>query len=409
MFRQLISGNYADALIGDAMPTIIHERLKTKDIFDCILKFSFDSKLLISNVNLLLGKQLYWEFVEIYATNADMSAKQLIKQLCEIFDKKFVLKIIDNEDLYVIEYNLQRICTIATLKLYKQYSINEFIAPIEFMLNDYSIQLMPPLLEVIYLYSNLYNPKLAEDWPKTLNVIQQLEVFIDKDLKALLTSFDKSDKIILSDAIISDSKQKNIKPLLLELVSNTNYLLLDYTLELSQILTIISKNTIEYDFQNISNYLTKFVPYGIIYHEQDIYIHRESLMKRYLFYITYNSDSIKKKHILTLYNNLSYELINYYIPTEKSYKIVDPITELRFIYINIWDRILLQRTQPNTKFKKDLTMLIAHLKHYKKLINIYEYKQNYTGIYIDINIKKKIKALSSPKLNKYAYYCYEVI
>lgn len=416
MFRQLISGNYAELLISNAMSTIIHERLKTKDIFDHILKFVFNSKLLVSNVNLLLGRQLYWELVEIYAMDADTSAKNLIKQLCKIFDKKFVLKIIDNENLYAIEYNLQRICTISTLKLYKKYSDTDIIMSMDFKLNNFSILLLPPLLEVIYLYNNLYNPNMAESWPSTLDTIQQLELFIDKDLKAIVASSDKTDKTVKTDkkvkvdAIASTNSKQNIKLLLINLVSNTSYLLLNHTIESSQILTIISKNTIEYDYQTISNFLTKLVPYGVIYHEQELLINREASMKRYLFYITYNNGAdIIKKQFLTLYNNLSYELINYYIPPEKSYKIVDPITELRYIYINIWDMLLLHKTHPNIKLKKNLTILIEQLQHYKKLINIYEYKQNYTGIYIDINIKKKIKALSDPKLNKYAYYCYEVV
>ena len=416
MFKQLLSGNYVEHMQKMAIPLIKESRLKNKDIFDCIINFVSKNNLLISNIKLLIGKQSYWEFVEIYSIDADTIAKQLTKLLCETFEYKFVLKILENENSYTIEYDVKKICTISSLKLYKKYSVDEFISPLKLTVGSNTILSIPPILEIIRLYRDLYNPKEAENWSNILNNIKILENILDKELsnnfalpKKKLNILDENhqDESHQDEKEIS-KKQIMIKQILLDFIVGSNYLLLEHTIKL-KVLTVISKNPIDFDFQIIMRHLGNFYKFGIVYHKKELFLHGEITMERYLFYIIYN-DGVKiiKKHILTIYNNLSYELINF-IESDK-YKVVDPITELRFIYVSIWDLIIAERIRPNkSKFNKNITHLFSLLIHYRKLINIYEYKNNYIGVYTDINITKKINALAKQNVGKYSYYCYEVI
>lgn len=419
MFEQLITNKYIKHLQETALPIIELDRSKDNNIYLYILDFINKSSLIISDVDLLLNKQLYWEQIHIYDVDANLTSKKLIKQLCETFGQKFVLKILDNEMQYAIEYNTKRICNINNFKLYKKYSIDKFLYPVQISVDNISILLIPPILEVIDLYKKLYNPNLADDWSDTLLIIQKLEVFVDNNFKEILLDKKNIKLLTVSDAHIhaqSDaklSKQRNLKQPLLDFFSNSDYLILDHTIT-NDTLIVISRNNIEFDFMSISDYLSTYISMGVIYQKKELYIVKESSMEKYLFYITYNDGAVvKKKHILTIYNNLSYELINFVpiVKYDKNYKVVDPITELRFIYIEIFELIISQRIHTNNKinFKQKLSEKLTQLKHYKQLINITEYKPNYSGTYIDINIDKKIKALLRPILHKSSYYCYDII
>jgi hypothetical protein len=418
MFEQLISCNYVKYLQETALPIIKTNNSANDEIYMFIVKFLNLNKLIISDIDLLLKKQLFWRQIEIYCINTDTISKQLIKELCETFSHQFILKILDNGKYYAIEYNTERICSIINLKVYEKYSIREFIAPVTFSVDNVDILLLPPLLEVINLYKQLYNPSMADEWVNILSTIHQLEIYVDKDLKTILSDISDSKQLDTDIVEKNDdklSKQQNLKEILLDFLNNSNYLILNHTMGPDNILGIISRNTIEFDFRIISNYLNNFVKFGITYQEKEIYIPRVNAMEKYDIYLTYNNGvTVVKKHILTIFNNLSYELINF-IPrviNNNNYKIVDPITEIMFIYISLWKHIISKRIREYKKkeFNKILLEKINTLNYYKNLINISEYKENYIGIYTDANISKKIKALKAPPMvDKSSFYCFEVL
>ena len=74
---------------------------------------------------------------------------------------------------------------------------------------------------------------------------------------------------------------------------------------------------------------------------------------------------------------MSYELINYY--TKDGFRLADPITQVKFTYISIWNSIIAQKIHGlNIKhfqtYLKDKNKIVNF---YKNKINIYEKKQNY--------------------------------
>ena len=453
MFKLLTDNKYSKSLADDAMPYIQIERLKYKAIFDYIIEFCSKEKLIISNIQLLTNTHEYWENINIYSIDSETVAKNLIQKLCNKFDKKFVLKITEWENSYSIEYDLRRLCNISLFKIHEKYDITDFINPIKHIVNDkYEIYLLSPLLEVILLYADLYNPTFASTWEELLIITKQLEIFVDKEFDNILvnglpnkninkTGGESAIKLVTKQVI--KPVEKNITNYVLDFISDTNYLLINdiayaidkmeevskfinsSTISSSKIIEIISKNSIEFDFKALTNYINKFIPNGINYKEELLFLPKEIRMSKHIFYIVYNN-GIKsiKEPFLIIYNNLSYELINYIdttIDNLGTFKTADPITQLRFIYISIYEHILqykisggshvTKNKQSKSINKNDLNSIftekIQMLKFYKNKINIYEKKLNYIGIYSDLNITKKNMNILNPNVNKATYYCFD--
>lgn len=405
MFEQLLACKYHEKLEVGAIPYIEAERNKNADIYTYILKYAEKNCILISEISLLLDKYKYWNDINMFDLDAANNANTLAKQLCKTFGNCFTLKILESDTKYHIEYNLKLVCTITSYKLYEKYSLNEFVAPVTKQLHGINIMLISPILEIINLYKIMYNPLQYENWQSVLKSTQQLEVLLDSNISQLLV-VSKTKLELHNDEI--KNKLNDLKKPILDFFSDTKYLILQHTI--GDVLSIVSQNVTEYDLTVLTNYLKEFTPLGIVHKERVLYLPREFSMKKTMFYITYNDGKIiKRKNILTIYNNLSYELINFvpFVLHGNNYKVVDPITELRFIYLEIWE-ILISQKPTKLKYMQILTNKFKQLQKYKKLINIVEYKKNYCGIYVDPIITKKMYALTQVQ-KKFSFYCYEII
>lgn len=450
MFKSLLTRHYISILEKNAMSYIKEDRFQFNDIYNHILEYISKQELLISNVKLLINKQDYWENVQVYTNNSDKVAKELFSQLCNKFDDKFMLKIIEWEDNYLITYDFRQVCTITSLKLYKKYAIDDFIDPVQITVNKNIILVIPPMLEIIKLYTELYNPSMASKWSSTLVLIKELESLIDVHINRILNSKYNKDTLLLSPSfehhlntsnkankaevqiIKHQSKTKHkthlqskqIIGLLMDYVADTNYLLLShksYLLDMNSdnkkkyidkltSIDIISRNDIECDFKSISNYLNNHMSNGLIYKEKYIFLPNERNIKKHALYIVYNvGDTPHKYHIMNIWNSLSYELINY-IPTtinSHEYKFVDPITEIKFIYISLWNNIILKKIskledKDNDKLIKEKQ---EQLQYYRERINIFEPKKNYIGIYVNLFVQRKKLSLLNQNVNKSIFYC----
>jgi len=406
MFEQLLACKYYEKLKIDAIPYIEIDRSQNSDIYNFILKYAEKNKILVSEISLLLDQHRYWDEINMFSTSADHNANTLTKQLCETFGNCFTLKIFDNDTKYNIEYNLKLVCTFTSYKLYEKYSVNEFVVPVVKKLNGINILLIAPLLEIINLYKILYNPLQYDKWQSTLKNIQQLETLLSASAAQLYIT-PKKQILELHDSE-QINKLNNLQKPLLTFFSDSQYLLLQHTLD--GVLSVVSKNTAEHDLQLLTNYLKEFSKLGIVYSERNLYLPREFSMKKTIFSTIYNDGKIiKKKNILIIFNNLSYELINFvpFVLHGNNFKVVDPITELRFIYLEIWE-ILISQKFTQLKFKQLVNKKFTQLQKYKNLINISEYKKHYVGIYVDTAVKKKLYTLTQPQ-KKVSFYCYEIV
>ncbi len=420
MFKILLENNYADTLRDNAKKHIKDERMQYKDVIYFILKFASDNKLLISNVDLLLGKQEYWDFVNIFALNVDENTKSLISQLCKTFKRLFFMKIVSEGHEYYIEYNLRRICTLNSIKPYKSYSLYDFISPVKQNVGDFIIYMFPYMLEIIYLYGNLYNPALASEWKNIYSDIKKMETYVDEDIARLLSQPKPKDQAYISSSGGNEKKcptnrcnQEHsqiieIKKMVIEFIKEGHYIMCDefYNLENpAGVIEVISPNA-EVDFKLLVNYISKFISYGITYKEKSIYLPKDSQMKKYNFYVEIPFvKNMKKKHFLTIYNNTSYELVNYY--EKNQYKYADPITQLKFAYLSIWSGNIVQKTH-RIHFDEFISFLKekkTNIDHLRKKVDIYELKKKYTGMYLPESISKKMTLTFTN--NKSNFYCHD--
>jgi hypothetical protein len=142
-----------------------------------------------------------------------------------------------------------------------------------------------------------------------------------------------------------------------------------------------------------------------------MYLPNDMVIRKNIIYLFYHDskDKMIQKPLIEVYNNTSYELINFKVAKPHGIRVADPITQIRFLYINIWTTIIAQKIYglEFEKFQAHIRHLIEILKFYRKNIDIYTTKKNYFGNYVDLNINKKIMLLDAPQ-TKSNFKCFEV-
>lgn len=399
MFEPLLENDYHKELIVKAQEFIIAERETYKAIIIEILTFANKNNLLISNIDLLLNTQEYWTYVDLFCINVESTAKALISLLCNKFDKIFLLKVFEKDLEYYIEYDLRKMCSLNAIKLYKQFTINDVINPVKFKVNEnIEIQLFPVLIEIIHLYNQLYDPGNADNWLETYGKIQQLTPLAHKELEHF--SIGKKENI-KEDLCFKEKNKENIRQLVLDFCKQEKYLIIDCKETVEAIVSNPQKV-----YESISNFLSKFVNYGISYKKRTLYIPKEFRLESYIYYFEIPCVSkVNKKQFLVLYNNTSYELINYY--EKNGYLYVDPIVQIMFDYIAIWNYILLKKIKilNDTKYNTIVNGRYNNILAAEKKIDLFEIKKNYVGNYIPMSVNKKL--VSKVGTNKSSYYCFE--
>src|SRR6476661_8767154 len=362
MFASLLHNNYASFLKKDAAIEINKDRKIYKEITKNILSFVTEENTVISNIDLLLGNNLV-ENLNVYADNDKIIedlTKNIMQNLCNKFGEEFLLKIIEWDFNYSVEYNLRNVCNIKNIynKLYtksdidlfekvKKYSIIKNILLDETNKNSLcKMHIYPPILELIKLYKDLYNPSKAAKWEELLEIILKIESIYelkhmlksdDKNLqsKKINTAIahkdkDKDNKNKDKDKDNKDSKSNKVKKssylnnivtsdIILNFILNGDYIFvgksayfLEHIINKSQkedmpILEIISKNDIQIDIRLLRTYFEKFIKDEIIYKEQSVNVPEEIMLKKYSIYTLNNSNNYT--HIMNIYNNMTYELI----------------------------------------------------------------------------------------------------
>ncbi len=423
MFEKLMKNDYSDELIRDAKKYIKQDRDSYNKIYEHIIDFCSKNKLIISDPDFLLDQREYWNSIKIFTTNPDTMSKNLLKELCEKFETEFILKIKDMDVLYAIDYNMREMCSFNLIKLYKKFTLYDFIDPVKHK----GIYLMPPFIEIIELYTRLYNPTEYDNWPELLETISKLNPSIDKYFKKIL-SIKNNDQLseLFSTHFTGknklQSKEKKVYPefmfikkILLKYINDSDYITVNNTaynietdIEDDSVIEVISKHNIDNDYKILSKYMDKETNYGIVFSTKELYIPGELLASKYVIYILVPiGKDFKKIHIMNIYNNMNYELVNYYI--KNGYKIADPITQMKFIYCSIWNSIIAQKVHGLNieDFHNYLREKIKFLDFFRSKINIYDKKENYDGVYINIQTEKKISALSGVPY-KSSYLCYEI-
>jgi hypothetical protein len=458
MFNLLLENNFVDEVLERAKVHVREERNKLEEVFDIILKYCKKYKALISNIDYLIGKHEYWEVIEIYSNESKSCSSDIFVGLCERFGEHFVLQAKEEENEYEIFYEIRKICSIYPFGI-----ADDTISETKFEDN----YVLPPEIELINLYSQLYNPKFASDWEKissnitlienklienglTENGLTENKLIETKSKKTAKVSAKNSTKTSIKTSIKTSAKNfetekksnskcdqilmrglMNLKIMIMDFLNKTDYILLGdvveklnncksidgICLEDLDVIEIISKNDLETDTKMLNNLVSKYSDYSMVVEEANLQLIKDYQAKKYVVsVIAKKGNKSTKIPIIFLYNNSSYELIPFQTFSNKkySYKIADPIVNVRFVYINLWRNKISSKTGKETseetseeigKSSISNKKLMDLLSYFSSKIDIYEVKSNYEGIFSDKIIEKKINLNQSAPMTK--FYCNE--
>jgi hypothetical protein len=405
MYQDLLSHNFVKYLQDKANIYIEIDRRKYDDVYNSIIEFVSKSKAILDDVDILIGEHVYWNcMISIYDEDPKNTTLNLMKVLCDKFEKKFLLKEIEIGKEYNIEYNRERLCAVS----YLEPKVNQAFKPVQRVINNITISLRPPIIDLMILYTDLYNPAKAKEWPTILKKIKGLSSLIDRDTYIKESMAEKKKPI-------EDKKAMSIGDLIYKFITDTDYILLNEINESSGfdnvIPSIISKNDIAYDFNSFNLYVKRFKDMTFTYSEQELYLPDPMfLLKKHIIYSTKNNGiKLDRVPILQVYNNMSYELIAYdnIVFKKNTFKVSDPISKLTFLYMDLYEATLLKSLFKKEYTKDYITSIFERIDINTSRINIYEKKSNYIGIYMDKGICKKKRALADPS-QKSIYYCHNI-
>jgi hypothetical protein len=394
----LLETDFIKRLTTDAKLEIQKNAAYLVPIFEHIVKYVKTHKLIIGDIKLLEGTFVYWDYVHIYTNDSPGIANGLMRDLCETFKDKLMMRATEWTNQFTIEYDYRGICNVYSLDG-MGYNVEEAIKRTPTIIND--LYMIPPILEIINAYGKLYNPKYIETWEEIHHTIKALEGLIER--KTLTPSVLKASKEAKKPSTIG-----KLSEIMIGYCTDTDFVLVGETAyeylniiksSSDQPIEIISKNDIEFDYKAINTYINRFTKTGIVYNTDPIMIPDEPILKRYHFYAMLNN---KRKHFLTIYNNTSYELISYSSLKidNGELKLADPILQLRLLYMKIWECYVSGKSCSSDIF--DI------IDFYRERINITEIKP-VIGIYIDPIVKRKMLNIENPNTGKYTFYCDSVV
>jgi hypothetical protein len=408
LYTNILKHNFIEYLNKQVEIVIQDDRRSNDDKYDFITKYISENKLMIDNVTILLNEHKHWEdIVQIYDENPKDIMETLVTELCKIFDKKFVLKEVIIAEEYHIDYELRRLCTAVVISP----DVKKILEPSIAYLGKSKITLIPPIIQLINLSTKLYDPAEAGKWPKILETIKKLHLLLDKD--ALISVVDNIKGGFLNKQSQKKGAAQPFIKKIYEFISDSDYILLDIpdTSGANDVIpSILSQMSIETDFRSINMFIKQSTSISLTYSEQDMYLSNfGNMIRKYIIYDTTNiGKKLKRIPLLYIYNNTSYELVNYTFATvgKCNFKIADPVTKLAFLYIDIWEATALKHHDHDKKY---LANLFESIDNIMEKIDIYDEKLNYFGIYIDKGIYKKTKLITNTNTQKLIQYCYDLL
>lgn len=362
-------------------------------VYKYILNFIKKNDLHLSNLNLLLGSEVEYNApLQIYAVDPMKISDSLFRELCKKFGGNYMLQVELTDKQYTINYITKTFIRISFAQSHEGTSILDFLAPIK--INN--IKMIPPLLELIDLYKQIYNPENADSWAELIQQANKIKKIADKNIKASEADLKKGGNKC-TDCV--DKKVKQVITLLMDFLKKyTDYILVDIPKPEVR-MSILSKNTIQTDFERINTYLSTYVgdDFTIIFKDKTTFLGKDMRIQRYSLYISIahsNEFSNSRIGFLDIYNNLSYELIPF--RNENGINIAHRWAQIRFYYINIWNAFTAYHLNV-IKYDKLQTILTKLRPYIDQSIDWYDPPVEYMGIYINEYQAFKQEMLKSGK------------
>jgi hypothetical protein len=434
MYKSFIE-HYYPLVKTKALECIKNERDSLRNVFEVILEYAKKEKVIINDIKLVLNMAKYRETIELYSNYPEKFSNEIMIILCSKMRTKFSIKTILEKKSYMISYNTRCIAQVNLLDL----SVNSVYNKVQHRCFK-NVIIAPPVIEIMEMYRKLYNLEHTDEWEDTLRDIKTIECLVNSSRNELGFNTDPE-----SAGCIGGGKVR-----ILELNDVCNY-----TSNLSMFKPYESKKTTSTSNNNSWNdakklalsyliekgvlfcgttgyYMEKKEPFDVIEciaEEDKEYVTKElgemfknsfkgAILESNTVYHNNPMNTMLKKEVFSLniegkcsplfcmYNNTSYELINY---TKKKHKgqevfVASETVQLYFLYNNLWNKVIDYYLDKLTKkeFLTHANEFLVMYQYYFDKIDIYEKKSMYKGTYINKNIFIKMKAQLSIK-KSYAY------
>ena len=383
IYDKLLKSEWYNSLTMETDKVINATYEKYKPYYEEILKFIKQNEYIISNLELLLGNDILLDKpLQIFVLDPVNVSSTLFRQLCNKFGKEFSMRTEIPEKHYSIDHITKHYIRISYINQFKNKSLIEYLTPVK--IKDFLV--LPPILELIDIYKNIYNPEYAEEWASMIDKVKIIKKITDNNIRQSIIDF-KGGKEDVSDRKKTEEILRSLKKILLQFLKEyTDYILINrYDNDTKNIL-ILSQNAILTDLDRINRYLAKQdSDYTIIYKKKNLFIGKDMRISKYTIYVVFaptNEFVNNQRPLLDIYNNLEYELVPYY-KDANGLRIAHDWVTIRFYYIEIWNILAAYQLEMLTydKFAKYTNNIFQQIDEMK--INWSEPPTEYMGIYIN--------------------------
>lgn len=447
MFSKILEDEtFIKSLHSNAADVITKERMKLSVIYTVIENFIRDNSFIISRPTLLYETKVNLtelDAITIYCENIFRNSNKLANLLCKELDAKsdnnenilesdlnprwLTLRTVAAHEQIDIFYDGRPLVIFRSINLYKNIPIFKLLIPMHSkcgIFTETPLLLLPPELELMNIYHQLYSPDKAEEWEDLLSIEYNLyEIFVKRKQELIGGAADCTKSII--------SNIETIKRLtVLDFLKNQPLILIgEWAIKLIEFgetgqpikdnfekVQILIDSPID-DFKELlENFLTTVTPYKCTFREEKLHTVDDGRLKKYTFYIgglCSVSGQKMEKPFLDVFNSCRYEIVPFRLSAEfntsKSsefpidIKIGNAYVLLRFLLLDIWIlRViknigLLTANILETKISRILASIdkIKNARKFNGLINKSFQHDNYLGTHQSLLLFQKNKLLDA--------------
>lgn len=457
MFEHLIVNLYEKVLKKEAISNIRDNDKKYKKFLDFLENEVSEKKLIVSNYDIVINDtDAYVRDLSIFVRDPLDYAKDITIRLCTKFPNKVMTKIFEYDTYCEIHVNLRKLLTVNGIKNFKYLNIYKAISSNAVVYNDKTYVIMPYMLKLINEYKILYDPSQSRLWKKTYERLGDLEritrSFIIESVKRYKYEPDIEDASIVNLSYFNDPKKprklkgeklhkhvpaqdgfivtydpferskvfNKLRELMVKYLTNDYYILINESayfihknekvvkklLELRYI-DAITKLSIVEERSKLQKYLSKFIGGIILIKPKDLYVSNERRCEKYTMVLQIGKNEY---HLVNFYNNMTYELINYEdhkIPGYGNIRIADPIILIRFLYICIWNMIMITKVVRVTEKQHAvyINKQVEMINYFYIYVYIYIKRVKYDGYFTDVLYNRKTTILNGDITIKPVLYC----
>ena len=403
-FGQLVKNNFVSISQFNAKKIVDDDRNKYKKIWELLDDYCEKNEIIISDKNVILKVKKTKEKYNLYCMNPFKHALNIANMIHQNTSEKLIMMKTEKEhEEITIWINIRNVITVYSIERFKNLTTSQLINPIIYN----KIFYMPPEIEIIEIYNDLYNPAKYGDWEKLLENEEPNIYNLVLERKAL-------NIIGASEAPCKKLRREIIESFKIDIIQQylykkNNIVLIGFwafeLLKKGRAKVCAEQEKIEIISSKMPDEILdeiklKFKPdFEITIKEQELHIPKDFRTKRYTFYaniITKNGRV--EKPFLDLFNSTNFELIPYFI-IDNIY-VGNKFVLLRFLFIDLWIVGLAAKMGYfSDKALKEKIHKILDL--INKVRGAESQIKNFLGTYRDYEIDKKINLLKTKKNNQY--------